>query len=117
MSEHSFGKACRLKKSFEFRRVREKGTLSRGKIFSLCFMKNGLDCHRLGLSISSSAVPLASSRTRVKRIIRETFRTSRDRMKSGPYDIVVYIKRRHSGAIGPEAAKKDLIFLMERAKG
>lgn len=117
MSGCSFGRACRLKKSFEFRRVREKGILLRGRIFSMSFMKNGLKCHRLGLSIGRSVVPPASGRARIKRIIRETFRTNRDSARGGPYDMVFYIKRQREGALDSESAKKDIILLMGRARG
>ncbi len=116
MSRYLFGKACRLRKNFEFQRVREKGALLKGRVFSVCFMKNGLNCHRLGLSIGRSVVPLASGRSRIKRIIRETFRTNRDKISGGRFDMVFYIKRQWKGALDSETAKRDIIALMERAR-
>ncbi len=114
MSRYSFGKSQRLKKSFEFRRVREKGALSRGKIFRLASIKNELKEHRLGLSISKSAEPSASKRIRIKRIIRELFRTNREKVKGGPYDMVVYIKGPLLDDLDFAKAKQDLISLMEK---
>ena len=114
MKKYSFGKSLRLKKSFEFRRVREKGTLTRGRVFRLASIKNELSEHRLGLSISKSAVPKASKRIRIKRIIRELFRTNREKIKGGPYDMVVYIKGPLRDDLEFAKAKQDLVSLMEK---
>jgi len=116
MSKHSFGRPHRLINSFEFRRVRENGASFRDKTFGVTILRNGASNHRLGLSISSSAVPLASRRNRLKRIIRELFRTTKNRIKDGPYDIVVYVKRPLPGDFDYDSARSSILALMEKAK-
>ena len=116
MSGNSFGKSCRLINTFEFRRVRENGASFRDKTFAIVVLKNGAASHRLGLSISSSAVRLAARRNRLKRVIREVFRTNKSRIKDGPYDIVFYVKRPLAGDFDYDSARNSFLALMEKAK-
>lgn len=46
--------------------------------FMICARTNGLDCPRLGLSVSKRFVGKAVQRNRIKRIIRESFICCRD---------------------------------------
>lgn len=116
MSANSFGRSHRLINTFEFRRAREKGAFFRDKTFAIAVFKNGAGDHRLGLSISSSAVRLASRRNKLKRVVRETFRTHKGRMEHGPYDIVFYVKRPLPADFDFSAARYSLLALMRKAK-
>lgn len=116
MSAGSFGKRNRLIKTFEFRRTREKGAFCRDKTFAIAVLKNDAGDNRLGLSISKSVVKLASKRNKLKRIVRETFRTNRGRIKQGPYDIVFYVKRPLLADFDYGIVRPSLLALMEKAK-
>ncbi len=116
MSDGLFGSAFRLKNSFEFRRVREKGASFRDKIFGVTLMNNGGTNHRLGLSIGKSAVPLASRRNRLKRIIREVFRVNKKKFKGGPYDVVVYVRRPIPDNFDYKSARNNILALMEKSR-
>ena len=116
MSGNSFGKQNRLINTFEFRRVREKGAFFRDRTFAIAVFKNDDGNHRLGLSISKSVVKLASKRNKLKRIVRETFRTSKGRIKHGPYDIVFYVKRPLLDDFDYGTVRHGLLALMEKAK-
>lgn len=116
MSVNSFGRQNRLTNTFEFKRVREKGAFFRDKTFAIAVLKNDDGNHRLGLSISKSVVKRASKRNKLKRIVRETFRTSKGRMKYGPYDIVFYVKRTLSDDFDYNTVRRGLLALMAKAK-
>lgn len=116
MSTSSFGKRNRLIKTFEFRRVREKGAFFRDKTFAVAVLKNDDGDHRLGLSISKSVVKLASKRNKIKRIARETFRTNRARIKQGPYDVIFYVKRSLPADFDYGTVRHSLLALLEKAK-
>ncbi|MEM1330722.1 MAG: ribonuclease P protein component [Planctomycetota bacterium] len=51
---------------------------------------NGLGYDRLGLSVGRKAGP-ATRRTRLKRLVRESFRLSRDRLPGG-FDLIVNLR-------------------------
>ena len=116
MSSNSFSGANRLKNTFEFRRVREKGTSFKDKTFAMTILKSGAKDHRLGLSISKSAVRLASRRNKLKRLAREIFRTNKTRIKDGPYDIVFYVKRPLPDDFDYNGARNSFLALMEKSK-
>ena len=116
MKNSAFGSRERLKKSFEFRRVRENGSCFRGKTFGITVLNSGTAKNRLGLSVGSKAVPLAVNRNCLKRLIRETFRLNKTRIKNGPHDIVVFVKRPIKGDIDCGEAKSELLALMGKAR-
>ncbi|MDD5680533.1 MAG: ribonuclease P protein component [Candidatus Omnitrophica bacterium] len=116
MSKQSFKKTSRLRNSFEFRRVREKGASFRDKTFGITVLKNDTGNNRLGLSISRSAVRLATRRNRLKRLIRELFRTNKNKIKDGRYDIVFYVKRPLPDNFDYNGARENLLALMKKAK-
>ncbi len=68
-------KTCLLTKSKQYNEVYKHGTRIRGKGFSLIFRSNDLEKDRLGISIGG--VRLAVRRNRLKRIIKEFYRTNR----------------------------------------
>ena len=80
----------RLRKRFEFGRVRDQGRRVHTKSFVLVLRKNGEERTRLGLTVSSKVGP-AVRRNRVKRLLREVFRLRRELFPRGA-DVVVIAK-------------------------
>ena len=113
---HNFSALETLKKNFEFKRARDKGTSYKEGIFVLTVYKNDIGCHRLGLSVGSSKIPLASDRNRLKRIIKEVARASKPLLKNGTYDMVVSIRRSPSRKINYSMVEKTLQGLLKRAR-
>ena len=90
--ELGFSRKERLRRRREFLETYAKGDKVQGTYLVLFFSENGLQHHRLGVTVSrrigSSAV-----RNRVKRRLREIFRSSK--AMTLPYcDLVVNAKRR-----------------------
>ena len=105
-----------LKKNFEFKRARDKGASYKEGIFVLTVYKNDIGRHRLGLSVGSAKIPLASDRNRLKRRIKEIIRLKKPVLKKGPYDIVVSVRRSPARRIDYPALEKTLLGLLKRAR-
>jgi ribonuclease P protein component len=79
---------ARIRQPAEFKRIFAQGfRVRRASLAAVC-MLNGLDAPRLGLALARKAVPLAVSRNRIKRLIREEFRHNQQRLP--PVDLVFY---------------------------
>ena len=84
---NGFPKDFRLRKSAEFQNVYTKGTKKVSRSFVVFLIPNGLDHSRIGLT-TPRKLGKAHERNRIKRRIREIFRTSRTWIPAG-FDFVV----------------------------
>jgi len=91
-SDGNFPKEEHILKSKDFRSVYKKGVSSRKGAVILYSFQNNLAHNRIGFSISSSNVKLATRRNRIRRLFRETYRLRKDSLKKG-FDIVIVVKR------------------------
>ena len=76
-------------------------------MFTVLYRPNGNSEPRLGLAISKKQCRLATARNRLKRIVRESFRQSRETL--GGVDVVVMAQR--SAATAPN---RELFDSLER---
>ena len=81
----------RLKKPEEFAAVFSSKNRSSDNFFLFLAIKNNANIARLGLAVPKKNVSSAVERNRIKRIIRESFRSQKNRLKGR--DIVVFVKR------------------------
>lgn len=70
-----FARRSRLLKPPEFKRVFNQAYRSGDESFRVLARTNELHHHRLGMAVSKKACPSAVGRNRIKRIVRESFRT------------------------------------------
>jgi len=82
-----FSKDNRLLIAADFGRVFQGATPSRDRLFTVLCRDNTTTTARLGLAISKKHCRRAAARNRIKRIVRESFRHSKDLL--GGLDIVV----------------------------
>ena len=88
---HGFSKAERLRKRKEFLGVYERGDKIQSTYFVLYMLENGRPHHRLGIT-ASRKIGGAVVRNRIKRRLREIFRTNKQAVF--PHcDLVVNAKR------------------------
>jgi ribonuclease P protein component len=80
-------KSTSLTASPEFERVYRNGSVYRGKLFSVHVLPNTIGKPRLGLSVSKK-VGSAVKRNKVRRRLKEVFRSSMERL-SGDLDFVI----------------------------
>ncbi|MFQ6041840.1 MAG: ribonuclease P protein component [Candidatus Poribacteria bacterium] len=102
-----------LKKKWEFERVYKNGRRYWNKTFVIYVLPNGINVTRLGLTVSKK-VGKSVKRNRVKRLIRESFRLSREQIMPG-YDIVVVAQPRAYG-LKCQQAQSELFSLFRRGK-
>ena len=70
-----FSRQSRLLKPAEFKSVFQQPVRSGDGFFRIMARANGMQRHRLGMAVSKKACPKAVGRNRIKRVIRENFRT------------------------------------------
>ncbi len=78
----------RLRKRFQFERVYKEGRAFSGKRIRLAILANGLERNRVGFAASKKTLRLSVRRNRAKRLLRETYRRNKYRIKPG-FDIVL----------------------------
>jgi len=92
MGEFAFPTGLHLKKPSEFRAVFDRGAKRHTGAFILFRAANSLDRPRLGVSVSRK-IGGAVVRNRVKRLVREAFRTQWRTWELTGTDLVVIAKR------------------------
>lgn len=86
-SRETFPRSCRIVRGSDFRVAYRDGLRIDSRSFVLFGRANGLDCPRIGITVSRK-VGGSVVRNRVKRLFREIFRRSRAAI-SAPIDLVV----------------------------
>ena len=70
-----FSRQSRLLKPAEFKSVFQQPMRSGDDCFRILARANGIQRNRLGMAVSKKGCPLAVGRNRIKRVIRESFRS------------------------------------------
>ena len=95
-----------LKQNREFRRLYAKGRQAVSPCQVVYCRKNGRDCNRLGITVSTK-LGGAVVRNRVRRRFREIYRLNLNRLCTG-YDLVIVARSR---AVGADYALLEADFL------
>lgn len=101
----AFTKADRIRTASDFRNLSRQGKRHFSDYFIIVFRKNQFSRSRLGITVSKK-VGKAVTRNRIKRIIREFFRSNKTVLPVGA-DINV-IARKPAGTIGNVALRNHL---------
>ena len=115
MRRFTFAKSKRLVRNGQFKDILGRGLRVSDKVLTLYMAKNDCGHSRLGVSVGKfwgSAVV----RNRIKRLLREAFRQSQDRIPAG-FDYLLMISR-SSGKLDKSSAKeavRQLTFEQVRA--
>ena len=91
-----------LKKNYQFRYVYNKGKSIANRLLVMYVLKNGTQANKIGYSVSKK-VGNSVVRSRVTRLLRESYRLMEEELCSG-YDIVVIAR---AGANGASYAEID----------
>ena len=101
----------RLRKRREFLAVYERGAKVQAAYFVLYILENDLPHHRLGVTVSRKIGP-SVARNRIKRQLREVFRTNK-RAISIPCDVVVNAKR-SAATSSSQKIQEDILGAFDR---
>lgn len=82
-------KEYRVKKSQDFDNIIRKKQSFANRQFVIYYQENKLDHMRLGISVSKK-LGKAHERNRLKRYVRESFKTRKDFLKN--YDIIIIVR-------------------------
>ena len=115
MKRSTFAKNKRLVSNGQFKEVLAGGLRVSDGLLTLYMAKNDCGCPRLGVSVGKSCGG-AVVRNRIKRLLREAFRQSQDRIPAG-FDYLLMISRNYtkSDKSGPKEAIRQLTFQQVRA--
>jgi len=108
-----FPKSSRLLRNRQFKAVLGRKRRAADDLLTLFVAENDCDRCRLGVSVGRKVSNQAVVRNRLKRLLREAFRQSQDRIPAG-YDYVVMMspafsnRLRHARARGEPAAEITL---------
>ncbi len=100
-----------LKKNYQFRLVYNRGKSIANRQLVMYIYPNNVSMNRLGISVSKK-VGNSVVRSRVTRLIRESYRLSELGLKKG-YDIVVIARQSANGATYDEM-NKSLMHLFKK---
>ena len=91
----SLPKEARLLKRAEFLRVYEQGRRIEGRFMTVFILPSMRPIHRVGVTATKKAIGKAHERNRAKRLLRESFRLSRNELDavSVKYDWVLNARR------------------------
>ena len=87
-------KEYRVKKSQDFDNIIRKKQSFANRQFVIYYQENKLDHMRLGISVSKK-LGKAHERNKLKRYVRESFKTRKDFLKN--YDIKIIVRRAEKG--------------------
>lgn len=105
ISGESFPKTEHILKTKEFSQIYKSSRSFRRDQFVFYCRPNGLGRRRIGFSISSRNVRLATRRNRVRRMFKEIYRKARPRLADG-VDIVIVARRDPGKKFGYEDYRK-----------
>jgi ribonuclease P protein component len=86
----------RLRRPAEFKRAYAQGRRLGNELFTVNAIPNGLGCARLGMSVAARNLKAAVARNRIRRLIRESFRTRRPGLPA--FDLVIGVRAAVLGA-------------------
>jgi len=113
MKRFSFSYNERLHSQADFNRVFKNGLKLENKAVKvLAYKNNGARLRRLGL-ITSRKVGIAVARNRLKRRLREIFRTNKHLLEPG-LDII-FISKPYGAALDYNSLKKSVLDLFKKA--
>ena len=105
-------KKYRIRKNTEFRTVYRRGKSFSNLLLVLYIYRNGRDINRCGISVSKK-VGKSVIRSRVKRLISESYRLNNEGLKTG-YDLV-FIARNPSNSKNYKEVESALKNLLKKA--
>jgi ribonuclease P protein component len=81
-----------LKKNYEFARVYKKGKYYRSRNLTLYILNDNKDRKRIGITVSRKSYGRSVDRNRIRRLVRESYRSFEDKIEKNA-DMVFVIRK------------------------
>ena len=114
VKQFSFSKNQRLVSNRQFKAVLARGLRLSNGLLTLCMAENDCGYPRLGVSVSKSCGN-AVVRNRLKRLLREAFRQSQDRIPAG-FDYLLMIHPVRSKSLTSNEVKDSFLALVNSSQ-
>ncbi len=85
-------KTIMIKRRYEFKILFSKGKVAYGRNVTMYVLKNKLSVNKLGIAVGKKSGK-AVDRNRIKRLIRENYRLTEDKIKCG-YNILISVNKK-----------------------
>ena len=104
-----------LKKNYEFSKVFSRGKYYSGKYIGAFILQSREEQNSLGLAISSKAGK-AYQRNRVKRLLRENYKNSEEKLKNGYSIIFLWKKKCDISQANFKNIEQDMLDIFQKSE-
>ena len=104
-----------LKKNYEFSKVFSRGKYYSGKYIGAFILQSREEQNSLGLAISSKAGK-AYQRNRVKRLLRENYKNSEEKLKNGYSIIFLWKKKCDISQANFKNIEQDMLEIFQKSE-
>lgn len=103
-----------LKKNYEFKNVLSKGKFFVGKYLIIYIKDNKKNENFIGIAVNTK-IGKAVKRNRIKRLIRESYRLNKEKLKKGKDIVFLWNKNANFEEINFYKINKEILYLFDKA--
>jgi ribonuclease P protein component len=104
-----------LKKNYEFKNVLSKGKFFVGKYIIIYIKNNNKKENFIGIAVNTK-IGKAVKRNRIKRVIRESYRINKEKIKKGNDIVFLWNKNAKIEDANFYNVNKDMLEILDKAK-
>ena len=103
-----------LKKNYEFKNVLSKGKFYVGKYVTIYIKDNKKNENYIGIAVSTK-IGKAVTRNKIKRLIRESYRLNKEKLKKSKDIVFLWNKNSNFKEINFSIINNEILYLLDKA--